>query len=140
MQTRSERDSNMTDIDDGYWSRSADEELRRLKASAGGLASDEAARRLAVHGPNRLRPRRKDDWFSLLLAQFKSPITLILIGAASLSLFLRDPVDAAIRHARPRSIIVALAAAPGEFWIGGAWLLQSNHSFARAGQVSNCVF
>ncbi len=86
----------MTNSVDCYWSTSAEEQLRRLKSSAEGLTTDEAARRLAVYGPNRLRPRRNDDWFTLLLAQFKSPITLILIGAASLSFFLRDPTDAVI--------------------------------------------
>jgi P-type Mg2+ transporter len=86
----------MTNSEDCYWSSSAVEQLRCLESSAEGLTSSEAARRLTVYGPNRLRPRRKDDWLSLLLAQFKSPITLILIGAAGLSFFLQDPVDATI--------------------------------------------
>ena len=86
----------MTNSEDCYWSTSAEEQLRRLKSSAEGLTSSEATRRLTVYGPNRLRPRRNDDWLSLLLAQFKSPITLILIGAAGLSFFLRDPTDAVI--------------------------------------------
>jgi P-type Mg2+ transporter len=86
----------MTNSDDCYWSTSAEEQLRRLNSSATGLTSSEATRRLVMYGPNRLRPRRKNDWLSLLLVQFKSPITLILIGAAILSFFLRDPTDAAI--------------------------------------------
>src|SRR6478672_8155871 len=86
----------MTNSEDCYWSTSAEEQLRRLKSTAAGLTSSEAARRLAVNGPNRLRPGRQLDWLSLLLAQFKSPITLILIGAAGLSFFLHDPTDAVI--------------------------------------------
>jgi P-type Mg2+ transporter len=86
----------MINSEDCYWSISAEEQLRRLNSSTEGLTSSEATRRLAIYGPNRLRPRRNDGSLSLLLAQFKSPITLILIGAASLSFFLRDPTDAVI--------------------------------------------
>ena len=86
----------MTNSEDCYWSTSPEEQLRRLNSSAAGLTSSEAARRLAENGPNRLRPGRQLDWLSLLLAQFKSPITLILIGAAGLSFFLHDPTDAVI--------------------------------------------
>src|SRR5450755_1291670 len=86
----------MPNIQDCYWSTSTEEQLRRLNSSANGLTRDQAAKQLAVYGPNRLQPRRQDSWLSLLLAQFKSPITLILIGAAILSSFLRDPTDAAI--------------------------------------------
>src|SRR5688572_4405770 len=100
----------MTDMQQPFWSFAADELLRHLGTSAQGLAASEAERRLAVDGPNRLRPRRKHDWLSLLLAQFKSPITLILIGAAVLSLFLHDGADAGIIL-----VIVAISALLG-FW------------------------
>src|SRR6476661_2092766 len=86
----------MTNSEDCYWSTSAEEQLRRLNSSANGLTSNQATKQLVIYGPNRLRPGRKDSWLSLLLAQFKSPITLILIGAAVLSVFLRDPTDATI--------------------------------------------
>ncbi len=86
----------MTTREDCYWSTPATEQFRQLNSSVEGLTSSEATRRLAVYGSNRLRPRRKEDWLALLLAQFKSPITLILIAAAALSFFLRDPTDAVI--------------------------------------------
>src|ERR1700733_9307530 len=86
----------MTNSETCYWSTPAAEQLRRLNSSADGLTTSEATRRLAVYGPNRLRPSRQHDWLSLLLAQFKSSITLILIGAAGLSFFLSDPTDAVI--------------------------------------------
>jgi Mg2+-importing ATPase len=82
--------------DDCYWSKSADEQLRRLNCSRNGLTNNQATKRLVEHGPNRLKPGRNDSRSWLLLAQFKSPITLILIGAAVLSFFLRDPTDAVI--------------------------------------------
>ena len=86
----------MTNSEDCYWSTSAEDQLRRLNSSLNGLTSDQAAQQLAEHGPNRLKARRNDGWLWLLLGQFKSPITLILIGAAVLSFFLHDPTDAVI--------------------------------------------
>ena len=56
----------------------------------------EAAKRLLQYGSNIVKPQKRSDALTLLLAQFKSPIILILIVAAVLSFFLSDPVDAAI--------------------------------------------
>jgi len=56
--------------------------------------SDEAQQRLLRYGSNLLKPKKKSDALTLLLAQFKSPIILILIFAAGLSLFLHNPIDA----------------------------------------------
>ena len=53
-------------------------------------------KRLLRYGSNLLKPKKKSDALTLLLAQFKSPIILILIFAAGLSLFLRNPIDATI--------------------------------------------
>ena len=58
--------------------------------------SDEAQQRLLRYGSNLLKPKKKSDALTLLLAQFKSPIILILIFAAGLSFFLRNPIDAVI--------------------------------------------
>jgi Mg2+-importing ATPase len=58
--------------------------------------SDEVQQRLLRYGSNLLKPKKKSDALTLLLAQFKSPIILILIFAAGLSLFLHDPMDATI--------------------------------------------
>jgi len=79
-----------------FWSLSAHEALERLGTSERGLAREEAERRLARSGPNLLRPEKRTDPVYLLAAQFKSPIILILLGAAGLSLFLHDPTDALI--------------------------------------------
>ena len=58
--------------------------------------SDEVQRRLLRYGSNLLKPKKKSDALTLLLAQFKSPIILILIFAAGLSFFLHNPIDAVI--------------------------------------------
>ncbi len=70
--------------------------LHQLQTTPQGLTSDEIQQRLLRYGSNLLKPKKKSDALTLLLAQFKSPIILILVFAAGLSLFLRDPMDATI--------------------------------------------
>jgi len=79
-----------------FWSIPAKELLKSLQATPGGLTSNEAKKRLAVYGANRLKPQKRSDAFTLLLSQFKSPIILILLFATVLSLFLHNIVDASI--------------------------------------------
>jgi magnesium-transporting ATPase (P-type) len=55
-----------------------------------GLTTAEAKRRLLSAGPNRLHTRKRTDVLTLLLAQFKSPLILILSGAVILSFFLEE--------------------------------------------------
>src|SRR5260221_3700517 len=71
-----------------FWSVSASDLLQRLQASPQGLTSQEAQRRLARARANLLKPAKRTDALTLLLAQFKSPIVLILLFAAGLSLCL----------------------------------------------------
>lgn len=73
-----------------------DELLKNLKTSPEGLSSDEALNRQRIYGKNTLNIKKKSNTFFLLLSQFKSPIILILIFAAILSVFLRDRNDAII--------------------------------------------
>jgi P-type Mg2+ transporter len=79
-----------------FWSVSVDEMLEKLQSNRDGLTADEAKKRLARYGANLLKPKKRSDVFSLLIAQFKSPIVLILFFATGLSFFLHDPVDAFI--------------------------------------------
>ena len=64
-----------------FWSISATEMLNRLQATVSGLTNVEAKKRLTRYGANRLKPQKRSDVFTLLIAQFKSPIILILILA-----------------------------------------------------------
>jgi Mg2+-importing ATPase len=86
----------MNEIPKVFWSVSASEVLNQLQTTPQGLSDDEAINRLTRYGPNLLKPKKRTDALVLLLAQFRSPITLILLFAAGLSLFLHDPVDALI--------------------------------------------
>jgi Mg2+-importing ATPase len=79
-----------------FWSVPSVELLQQLQTTPRGLTSDEVQRRLLRYGSNLLKPKKKSDALTLLLAQFKSPIILILIFAAGLSLFLHNPIDATI--------------------------------------------
>jgi Mg2+-importing ATPase len=79
-----------------FWSISSADLLNNLQTAAGGLTTNEAKKRLISYGANRLKPQKRSDTFTLLIAQFKSPIILILLFATVLSLFLHNIVDASI--------------------------------------------
>jgi Mg2+-importing ATPase len=70
--------------------------VQRLQTTAQGLSSDDAKQRLASCGANLLKPKKRSDSPTILLSQFKSPIILILIIAAGLSIFLGEKVNATI--------------------------------------------
>ncbi len=61
-----------------------------------GLTSEDAQARMVAGGPNLLRPKKATDTLALLFGQFKSPIILVLLLAAILSMFLHDTADALI--------------------------------------------
>lgn len=79
-----------------YWNQPAAELLAQLEGSAEGLKSTEAEARLARVGPNVLQAKKQATALGLFLNQFKSPIILILLFAALVSLVLKDWVDATI--------------------------------------------
>ncbi len=79
-----------------FWSMSAADMLQQLQTGTNGLSSKEAEQRLARYGANLLKPPKRSDAWTLLLAQFKSPIILILFFAIGLSFLVHDPVDASI--------------------------------------------
>ncbi len=103
----------MTDADaplGEFWSLEANEVQARLGTSPRGLSAVEAAVRLREHGPNRIKPRARTDTLALLAAQFKSPIILILIFAAVLSILTGDRTDAVI------ILVIILASGLLGFW------------------------
>jgi P-type Mg2+ transporter len=81
---------------DAFWSIEPEKVLEELQTSKDGLSSPEAAARLKKFGPNTLKVTRRRSTLSLLVAQFKSPIILILIIAAVISAFVQDLPDAII--------------------------------------------
>lgn len=79
-----------------FWDEELTELLGKLGTDGQGLTSEEASRRLGIYGFNTQKLKRKDSTFSLLIAQFKSPIILLLLIATVLSLFLRESTNAVI--------------------------------------------
>lgn len=92
-----------------FWSRPTAEILTALSATRDGLSSEEARLRLVRGGNHRLIHRQASAWM-ILLQQFKSPITLLLMFAAVLSIFLRDAADAAI------ILVIVIAGGLLGFW------------------------
>lgn len=79
-----------------FWEIEPNKLLEQLETTPQGLAGAEAKRRLVSFGFNQLKARKRSDVFSLLFAQFKSPIILILLFAAILSASLGARLDAII--------------------------------------------
>ncbi len=79
-----------------YWSRDPSELMADLGTGAGGLSAAAAAEQLRRHGPNTVAGERRITAPRLLLRQFESPLVLILVFGALVSMMLRDWVDASI--------------------------------------------
>ena len=80
----------------GWHGLSEAETLARLEATAGGLSADEAARRLAIHGPNELQQIGRSSAWRTLAAQFKNVLVAILLVATALSALLGHGLEAAV--------------------------------------------
>lgn len=93
-----------------FWSASLDELLATTEATTEGLSPEEAAHRLARDGPNTIEVAQAHRDLRLFLAQFRSPIVLILVAASVLSMTVGDVADG--------SIILVIIAASGAlgFW------------------------
>ncbi|WP_284981706.1 magnesium-translocating P-type ATPase [Arthrobacter sp. efr-133-TYG-118] len=72
-----------------------DEVLDHLGSRPAGLTNQEAAARLAELGPNAVRTHRANGW-AVLGRQFASPILILLIITAGLSLFLGDATNSIV--------------------------------------------
>ena len=82
------------------------------------MSGEEARQRLVRYGSNRLKPQKQTSAPALLLAQFRSPLILLLLFATVLSFFLHDPVNALI------ILTIVLASGLLGFW--------QEHSATRA--------
>ena len=79
-----------------FWDLTTDRALSEISSTPNGLTEDSARKKLAIHGANKLKGNGRTSAIMLFLFQFKSPITLLLIGAAALSFSLQDPADGII--------------------------------------------
>ena len=92
------------------WHRTnvADVAARLETSPSSGLSNEEAARRLAAHGPNELEAADVIAPWQILVAQFKNVLILILLVAVGLSAVLGHATEAAVI-----SVIVVFAAVLG---------------------------
>ncbi len=81
---------------DSFWNFNTSEAFGKVSSDSQGLSEKAAQERLKHDGPNSLKGGPKTSPVTLFLLQFKSPITLLLIAAAMLSLALKDNTDAII--------------------------------------------
>ncbi len=79
-----------------YWGRPTADLLSALRSSPDGLSTAEAQARLRQAGPNVLKPRRHENALRSFVAQFTSPLVLILIFAAVISAIAGEWTDAGI--------------------------------------------
>jgi Mg2+-importing ATPase len=76
-------------------SLAVDAVLEQLSSTSDGLASPEAARRLAEVGPNAIRSHHARAW-AVLTRQFRSPLLVLLLVTAGVSGILGERTDAVI--------------------------------------------
>jgi Mg2+-importing ATPase len=79
-----------------YWSQAVGELFEQLESAPGGLESPQAGQRLETVGRNLLRERGRVTPVWLFLNQLKSPLVLILVFAAVISLLTGEWIDATI--------------------------------------------
>ncbi|MGE3885050.1 MAG: cation-translocating P-type ATPase [Vicinamibacterales bacterium] len=75
--------------------RPSDEALSLLSSGRDGLSQDEAAARLAEHGPNEISGAETTA-LEILLRQFKSSFVYLLLAASAIAIYLREYLDAAV--------------------------------------------
>ncbi|MFD2872894.1 magnesium-translocating P-type ATPase [Mucilaginibacter ximonensis] len=79
-----------------FWALDVSKAFSQLGTNAEGLTDLEARARLDKYGPNTLKSNIKSRGLLLFLAQFKSPVTILLIIASLLAAGLKDTADAGI--------------------------------------------
>ena len=77
-------------------SRPTDEILTALDTSARGLSEDEARRRLAAHGPNRLPEPERDGPLKRFFSHFRDPLIYVLLGAAAVTALMQHWIDTGV--------------------------------------------
>jgi len=79
-----------------YWSLATDQLVQHLETSTSGLLNVDAAIRRVKFGPNVLARRSGGSGLAVFARQFRSPLVLILVFAAAVSVFVGEGHEAAI--------------------------------------------
>ncbi len=83
-------------VTSAWHARTKEEALADLASTPQGLSHDEAARRLALHGPNRLPPPKKRGPLLRFLAQFHNVLIYVLLAAVAVTAALGHWVDSGV--------------------------------------------
>src|SRR4051812_40601621 len=79
-----------------FWKLSIPEALSFTNSTEQGISQTAAEQRITTFGPNSLKEKINTKSLLLFVRQFKTPVTLLLIGAAILSMLLGDGIDSSI--------------------------------------------
>ena len=79
-----------------YWSGNEEDFLKEFDTTLNGLSTEEAKKRLAINGSNKLEDKEKHGPVKIFISQFTSPLILLLIGGALVSLFIGEKIDAIV--------------------------------------------
>ena len=77
-----------------YQTMSSDEILSSFETSISGLSTEEVEARIQKYGLNELPKKKKDGIVKIFFSQFANSITVIMIIACILSLFIKEYTDA----------------------------------------------
>lgn len=86
----------MPEPSDAWWSRAAGDLMSELDSGTDGLSRETARARLAETGPNLPAEQDRLSAARIMLRQYESPLVLILIFAACVSLVIREWAEAGI--------------------------------------------
>ncbi|WP_340025905.1 cation-translocating P-type ATPase [Paenibacillus sp. FSL K6-1096] len=79
-----------------YYRRSVTETLDEIRSSTGGLTSAEAGSRLARDGYNELKGKQKEPLWKLFLENFKDPMVIVLLIAATVQIVMGHLMESII--------------------------------------------
>ncbi|WP_150271332.1 cation-translocating P-type ATPase [Paenibacillus tepidiphilus] len=79
-----------------YYRKSASESLQELESSPRGLASAEVEQRLARDGYNELKGKNRDPIWKLFLENFKDPMVVVLLVAATVQIIMGHVMESLI--------------------------------------------
>ena len=79
-----------------WHAETAEAALELCQSSPNGLTSEEAARRLEAHGPNRLPAGKPRSLIARVFAQFNNLLIYVLLASALITILLRHALDAVV--------------------------------------------
>ncbi|HUL69355.1 MAG TPA: cation-transporting P-type ATPase, partial [Gemmatimonadales bacterium] len=73
-----------------FWQEQGPNLEARLACGSTGLTTEEASRRLELHGPNVLRVAAKHGFLWLVVSRFRNPLVLLLLVAGAIAALTGD--------------------------------------------------